>query len=70
MKHGKSEIQSKIWFNIMQRKRLCTICLIAISRDFLEMVLPNPVLSTGGVEGDLIGFFVDNSEALEALRDS
>lgn len=30
---------------------MCTICLIAISKDFFERVLPNPVLS--GDEDDL-----------------
>lgn len=40
-----------------KRKKL-TICLMAISSDFLEIVLPNPVAS--GAD-DLIGFFIPYS---------
>lgn len=46
-----------------------SICLIAISRDFFEMVLPNPVLSVVGPEV-LTGLLIANSETLGAFRDS
>ncbi|KAH7554653.1 hypothetical protein JRO89_XS12G0253300 [Xanthoceras sorbifolium] len=46
------------------------MCLMAISRDFLEIVLPNPVLSVAVVVDDFTGFRVDNSETCEALRES
>lgn len=47
-------------------KTVLTICLIATSRDFLEIVLPSPVLSVAA----FTGFLVDNSETCEALRES
>lgn len=48
---------------------LISMCLIAISSDFFEMVLPNPVLSVAIAEV-LTGFRVANSETCGAFRDS
>lgn len=45
---------------------MLTICLIAMSRDFFEMVPPNPALSVGV----LMGFLIGNCEAREALPES
>lgn len=46
-----------------------SICLIAISSDFFEIVLPNPVLSAGVAEG-LTGFRFRVSKPFETLRAS
>lgn len=42
---------------------------MAISRDFLDIVLPNPVLSEA-VDDDFTGFLIPNSDTCEALRGS
>lgn len=44
-----------------------SICLIAISRDFFDIVLPNPVLSVV-VDDDLIGFRIPKSDTCEPFR--
>lgn len=46
---------------------LMSICLIAISSDFFEIFLPNPVLSTGVAEG-LTGFRERASDPFDTLR--
>ncbi|WVZ16646.1 hypothetical protein V8G54_009628 [Vigna mungo] len=42
------------------------MCLIAISSDFFEMVLPRPLLSVAGVE-DFTDFLADTSEVSPAF---
>lgn len=48
---------------------LISICLIAMSSDFFEIVLPNPVLSVAVVEL-FTGFLMDNSGRCEGFRGS
>lgn len=48
---------------------LISICLIAISSDFFEIVLPNPVLSVAVVEL-FTGFLMANSGRCEGFRGS
>lgn len=57
-----------IYHNMMQRK-IHTICLMAMSSDFFDIVLPNPVLS-GTVDEGFTGFRIDNSEMCAVFRDS
>lgn len=56
----KESAPSKIQMTIL------TICLMATSRDFLEIVLPSPMLSVAV----FTGFLEDDSETCEALRES
>lgn len=46
-----------------------TICLIAISNDFLEIVLPKPLLSAVVIE-DFMGFRIAESDVSEGFRGS
>lgn len=48
------------------KRGLHTICRIAISKDFLDIVLPNP-LPSEVVDSDLTGFRIPISEEFETL---
>src|SRR5262249_17245531 len=50
-------------------KNTHNVCLTAISRDFLDIVLPNPVLPVA-VEDDFASFRIPKSDASEAFRSS
>ena len=62
---------NRIIFNLHVKKRreMHTMCLIAMSSDFFDMVLPKPVLSDD-VEVEVFTGFRDDSITCEAFRDS
>lgn len=66
---GQKSIMHKSYSSQRERESIHTICLIAISSDFLEIVLPNPVLSDA-IEEVFTDLRVAKSDTCEALRDS